>query len=241
MKCAIALFVDLVLSLMLVHVAQAQQSDSSEADPSARLREARDRVPILLRLFLPDGLREGYILREYLASDDFVSDEAGRSDTEKFDDIYDCAVELAHGETTKTFLATAFSVFEHRSIPIQIFGGVVSIPLTTESAEHYQKRVDHLPIHVYGAENDRDKSQHFFASAWLKRVFGISWFANVLGELVEIGEESFVLGGSNDPRDKHANHDGVECASNYDDCVFQLPSNYLTPNPTLPVRTETTR
>jgi len=196
------------------------------------LREAASRVSILFRILLPPGIREGYVMREYLGSNRFLDDTKDETDQDKMDDIYLDAMDLAHGNHTLGLLAAAFGVFEHKTIPLDILGLVIPIPLTSESQERFNTRVSHLPVHIYSpAIPDVDKLQHFFSSAWLKKVLGMDWIVNIAGNFVEVFEDAMVLGGSNDPRDKHANHDGLEFANHLERCEKKLPSAFLTPNP----------
>jgi hypothetical protein len=55
---------------------------------------------------------------------------------------------------------------------------------------------------------DRDKLQHFFGSAFLSYSFESSGSAERVGDAIELGEESFVVGGVSDERDGRANHHG---------------------------------
>jgi hypothetical protein len=193
---------------------------------------ARSQVGILFRILLPPGIREGYVMREYLGSHQFLEDTKDENDQQKMDDIYLDAMDLTHGNHTLGLLAAAFGVFEHKTIPLDIFGLVIPVPLTSESQERFDRRVSHLPVHLYNAQTaDVDKLQHFFSSAWLKKVLGMDWIVNIAGNFVEVFEDAMVLGGSNDPRDKHANRDGLEFANHLDHCEKRLPSTFLTPNP----------
>jgi hypothetical protein len=198
-----------------------------------------DEHPIspLIGFLVPAGIRDGYRLREYLASDAYRASCAGETQAEQMDNIYYEAVALAHGNRSRAVLATAISVFEHGSIQLRMPGFILPIPLTSESRAHFEDRVRNLPHYIYSEKiNDVDKLQHFFSSAWLKRALGMDWLVSLAGDLVEIGEEAMVVGGSNDPRDKHANHDGIRFAHQLDSrgCQDELlvsPSKSLTPNP----------
>ncbi len=216
-----------------VKICSAQTSDS--VDAADEYFESHPISP-LIGLLVPAGIRDGYRLREYLATSEYRELASGESQAEQMDDIYFDALWLAHGDRTRAVLATAFGVFEHSTIQLQMPGFVLPIPLTSESRAHFDERVRNLPQHIYSDQiNDVDKLQHFFSSAWLKRLFGMNWVVSLAGDLVEIGEEAMVVGGSNDPRDKHANHDGINFAHELDsNCAHELevaPSRFLTPNP----------
>jgi len=228
----------LLVTLFFTPLAAFGQSAESIPNEDSLLRDARSSVPILLRILLPPGLREGYTLREYFASDAYVQASLGESDQERMDAIYYDAVELTHQHSSTTLLAAAFSVFEHKSIQLQMPGFILPIPLTSESNEHFDLRVSHLPAHIYSPKiGDVDKLQHFFSSAWLKKLFGMDWLVEFAGNFVEVGEQAFVVGGADDPRDKHANADGLNFGRNISRHIRRhgeldiAPSEFLTPNP----------
>ena len=241
--------VGLLLLCSLLHLSSSKtfaqsitplHTDPSLIDPDdedSLLFAARNSVPIFLRILLPPGIREGYALRAYFGGEDFVRFAKGESDQERMDVILFDAEKLTHGARSISLLAAAFGVFEHRYIPLKMPGFVLSIPLTSETEERFHLRVSHLPEHIYRADmNDVDKLQHFFSSAWLKSALGMDWLVSLAGDFVEIGEETFLVGGSNDPRDKHANADGLSFGRRLygTGCEEELdiaPSRFLTPNP----------
>jgi hypothetical protein len=59
----------------------------------------------------------------------------------------------------------------------------------------------------------------------------MNWLVKTLGNLVEIGEDAFVIGGMNDKRDKAANTDGARFGTAVSRDPNATPSEYLTPNP----------
>jgi hypothetical protein len=151
---------------------------------------------------------------------------------EAFDEIYFEALAMAHGVRTDAFLAASYGSFEHEFIPLVFFGAEVDLPLTSEDHSRFLLRVSHLPAHLYHIpEGDRDKIQHFFASAWIKSLFGMDWLIHLAGEAVEAGESFFIAGESRDPRDIHANNDGIGFALHASKSIEHVPSASLTPNP----------
>jgi hypothetical protein len=186
-------------------------------------------VPFYVRLLIPSVATDAYALRGYLVTND-LSDSA--SARESMDEIYDDALELTHGSVTDALFVSLLGSLEHESIPLDVFGRTIAIPLSTESHAAFKERVSHLPRHIYGiAEDDRDKLQHFFASAWVKRATGMTWLAALAGNLVEAGEKLFSIEGSLDPRDVHANHDGIHFGAVAAGSLQLSPSAFLTPNP----------
>lgn len=178
----------------------------------------------LLGPVVPHGLREGYELREFIL--EHGEELKTLVPAAAMDEIYLQALMETNGDKGAAYLATMIAVFEHRNIPIS--GTGIEIPLTLESDSVFRLRHEHLPRNVYGdGQDDRDKLQHFFANAWLKRELGMEWLVRLIGELVEVGEDAVVEGGVYDERDKHANSDGIHFGLASADSLAALPSNYL--------------
>jgi len=195
-------------------------------------------IPLPFSLIIPEGIRLGYDIRSYISSPEFGAFDSSVSPETAFDEIYFEALEMAHGDVSSALLAASFGSFEHEFIPLDIFGIRIDLPLTSETHARFGRRWSHLPAYVYHThELDRDKLQHFFASAWLKSALGMDWLVRLAGEAVEVGEKLFVVDGFIDPRDLHANADGIRFAiqaeSIGDDACRQSarPSESLTPNP----------
>lgn len=185
---------------------------------------ARDFQPLawLASWIMPDGFREGYEVRAFIASAAYDSLRSIATDRETLDALYEYAYYKAHGDDKSAIVAMLVAVFEHRTIPLR-FG--LEVPLSFEGKEAFDRRVERLPRYLYAdSTDDRDKLQHFFSSAYLKKTLGMSWLVNAIGEIVEVLEEKFVDGGANDRRDIVANRDGIRFALSRD----RFPSAYLT-------------
>lgn len=181
----------------------------------------------VLSLLLPRGIARGLILREEIAEGNFAMPGSMTDDWQLLDDVYLESMRLSHGNVQSALLCSAYGVFEHHYIPL---AGIGKIPLTLESDARFQQRYARLPKHLYSNKiNDSDKAQHFFSSAWLKSTLGMTWLVQFAGSMVEFGESLFVSGGTDDPRDRHANANGVTFAIDAEQGV--LPSEDLTPNP----------
>jgi hypothetical protein len=206
--------------------------DASLSPLSRADREARHSVPLPFSLFIPEGVRLGSDMRDYIESPEFGAFDSLATPEEAFDEIYFEALAMAHGDLTDAFLAASYGSFEHEFIPLVFFGAEVDLPLTSEDHSRFLLRVSHLPAHLYHIpEGDRDKLQHFFASAWLKSLLGMDWLVHLAGEAVEEGESLFVIGDARDPRDIHANNDGIRFAVQAAKSIEHVPSASLTPNP----------
>jgi hypothetical protein len=124
------------------------------------------------------------------------------------DMIYMRAVAEAGGDPDLALVGALFAVFEHQDIPLSIG---ISLPLTLEPRESFDARIARLPRSIFADRpdgDDRDKLQHFFASALMARLLENGGLADVLGLMIEQGEDMFVRGGVNDDRDVRANRLG---------------------------------
>src|ERR1017187_974621 len=189
---------------------QTQHKPSSSMRLERAAREACNSIQFPFSLLVPQSIRIGYDMREYIASPEFGEFDSIMSAEIGFDEIYYQAAEYAHGDLSVALLAAAWGSIEHESIPFDFFGKELDFPLTNESHERFMLRRSHLPQHLYHIpEGDEDKIQHFFASAWLKSTLGMDWLVRLAGKGVEVGEDLLTVGGFQDPRDIHANNDGL--------------------------------
>jgi hypothetical protein len=192
---------------------------------------AQSKTPLMFfgALFTPKGYIEGYQLRDLIHSDIYIEETVGMTDREKLDYIYDEAYILSRGDFQAAQLASAVAMLEHRTVEIKLlFGTSITLPLTFEPEESFTKRVDRLPSRIYNdSTEDKDKIQHFFLSAYLKRTLGMNSFVRLLGSFVEAGEEVFIVGGMNDERDMQANEDGIHFATSDRRAPVSKPSEYL--------------
>jgi hypothetical protein len=216
-----------VLLLLLITIMLSSCGTSTSVD-----RGVRHSISFPISLLIPEGIRVGYDMRDYIASPEFGAFDSIAPPEQVFDEIYFESLALTHGDLSEALLAASFGSFEHEYIPLDFFGAEVDLPLTSETHARFLLRVSHLPEHLYHIpEGDRDKLQHFFASAWLKSLLGMDWLVRLAGEGVEAGEGAFVIGDSRDPRDVHANGDGLKFEMRTEQSPDTRPSKSLTPNP----------
>jgi len=160
-----------------------------------------------LDLLLPGFLRTGYSTRVWVR-DSLPPRSDSLSDLDRMDLIYLHALNEASGDYSQALIAATIATFEHRTIPLQIG---IDLPLTLESQEKFDRRVANLPDILFAdipEGNDRDKLQHFFASAWLTWTLDDGWAADMVGLGIEVGEEWILQGGVSDRRDIRANRLG---------------------------------
>lgn len=176
--------------------------------PPSLLSQTGDPTPITLPdLLLPGFLRTGYSTRVWIR-DSLPPANDSLSDLDRMDMIYLRALNEASGNHGLALLAATIATFEHKTIPLRIG---IEVPLTLESQENFDRRVARLPQKMF-ADNpvgdDRDKLQHFFASAWLAWTLDDGWAADVAGLTIEMGESWLLQGGVADQRDVRANRLG---------------------------------
>lgn len=197
----------------------------------AEVSHAQSKTPLMFfgALFTPKGYIEGYQLRDLIRSNAYIEETQGMTDREKLDYIYDEGYVLTRGDFQAAQLACAVAALEHRTVEIKLLFGIsVTLPLTFEPEETFTKRVERLPSRIYiDSTEDKDKMQHFFLSAYLKRTLGMNSLVRLLGSFVEAGEEAFIVGGMSDERDMHANEDGIRFATSDKRAPISKPSEYL--------------
>lgn len=183
--------------------------------------------------FLPKLFRREAELKRYIRDPRFLALRLEYGDTIAVDAIFERAMELTDGDIGTTLWICAFATMDHFRVGLKIpIVGVLPIPLTTESREHFNIRFSHLPHHVLPDSigrkaDDRDKLQHFFGSAYLTYTADSKAVANDFGSFVEWGEPKFIVGGTNDERDKFANRLGQKFGMMLFEGDDVLPSDVL--------------
>lgn len=160
-----------------------------------------------LDLLLPASMRVAYLTRQWVR-DSLPETVDSTDDLLQLDRIYVRALAESEGDHGLAIFAAFVACLETRNIPFS-FG--LRIPLAFEPSADYDRRVNRLPRHLFvdlPAGDDRDKLQHFFASAWLTWKLDDPEAADLIGLGVEKGEDAFITGGADDPRDMRANRLG---------------------------------
>jgi len=164
--------------------------------------------------YLPPFLKDEAFLKRYLRNDRFYELRKFHDDTLAVDAIFDRAMLIADGNVKHALLISTFAVMDHRKLGLKIpLIGPLYLPLTTENDSLFRLRRTHLPKKLLSDKqraSDKDKLQHFFGSAFVAYLTNSSTIARWIGDLLETGEESFVLGGRYDKRDRLANEKGRE-------------------------------
>lgn len=181
--------------------------------------------------FLPPFFNDEAHLKRYLRDERFYELRKLYDDTLAVDAIFDRAMLIADEDVKKALLISTFAVMDHRRLGLRvpIFGSIF-LPLTMENDSLFRIRRTHLPTKLLSDKprsSDKDKLQHFFGSAYVAYVFNSNTLALWIGDLFEIGEDKFVLGGRTDERDKLANEKGREFGLRLLRDARTLPSDVL--------------
>jgi hypothetical protein len=184
-----------------------------------------------LTQFLPPLFRDEALLKRYLRDERFYDLRKSYDDTLAVDAIYDRAMLIAEGSIGHALLISTLAVMDHRRLGFRFpLIGALYFPLTFESDSLFRRRRTHLPKKVLNDNpraSDKDKLQHFFGSAYITYATGSNLIAEWIGDLLETGEDRFVLGGRDDVRDRLANEKGRTFGSMLIRFPDLLPSDVL--------------
>lgn len=182
---------------------------------------------------LPSIVRDQILLKRYIRDPRFLEVRRLCTDTSAVDAIFCKAMEIADDDIARALFVSLLGTMDHFRVGIRLpVLGVLWVPLTTETDAVFRVRHDHLPKRILPdsagrTASDKDKMQHFFGSAWIAYVTNSPSLATMFGNLIESGEDAFVVGGVNDERDKFANTLGREFGRRLLDEEDVLPSDVL--------------
>jgi len=188
----------------------------------------------LLAYFPPLLVQRGIELKEFIRDTAFLSIRRTYGDTRAVDAVFCRSMRMTENNTAMALLLSAIATMDHRVIGVKSRVFRLFFPLSDESVGEFSLRLAHLPSRIYadspgGVPGDRDKLQHFFGSAFLTFAFESRESADRIGMSVETGEEIFIVGGVNDPRDVRANRQGQRFGLALLADAHRLPSEFLTP------------
>lgn len=185
-------------------------------------------------LVSPQIIIDVRIIRAYVRDPRFRRFTLQDGDLAAVDGIFQKSLRLSEYEIQRTLFLCLMACIDHRQITVKIpLVGPIEIPLTAESDSAFASRFRNVPSQIYpdspkSTLGDKDKLQHFFASAYLTYTSGSSTFSNFTGNLIEWGEARFIVGGDDDPRDKQANAQGERFGKALLNNKNPLPSEFLT-------------
>jgi hypothetical protein len=184
-------------------------------------------------IFTPALIKDTREIRAYVRDERFALLLERCGDMRAVDWIYLKALRIAEHDIGRALFLSMMATLEHRNIDLKVpVVGALRLPLTFEEDSLFNSRYRNLPSRLYadtprGSEGDKDKLQHFFASAYLAYLSESPSLARTSGELVERGEAEFVVGGVDDPRDRRANDQGTRFGRDLVVVHTLLPSDYF--------------
>jgi hypothetical protein len=188
----------------------------------------------LVEIFTPQIITDIRYIRQYIIDDRFQELRNRYGDIRALDAIYLKSLKIADHNIARALLISFMAVLEHRNADVMLpIISYLRIPLTFEKDSIFNVRTKHLPTHIYSDSPitpaaDRDKLQHFFGSAYLSYMTEAPDFARIAGNLIELGEAAFIIGGVDDSRDRRANRQGEKFGEDLLIVTNLLPSDYLT-------------
>jgi hypothetical protein len=208
------------------------------ADSAATLPPGRPKtlqiLSFLSPLLVPKLIADGATMKEYVRSQEFAALRARVGDKRSVDFLFRKSLDVAWDNTVEGLLLVFVATMDHRAVGLRapLIGNAVWLPLTSEFEEDFRARVAGLPRELYtdtpaGRAGDRDKLQHFFGSALITYVTESDAAAERVGNFIEWGEELFIVGGVNDPRDVRANEEGRRFAFALLSDPDALPSAFM--------------
>jgi hypothetical protein len=218
-----------VLCMVSVHATycQAQVRQAEWSTPGAFPGPA-------LLLFLPKVTADVQALKDFVRSSDFASEREREGDLKAVDRIFSRAAELSWGNHYEALLLCLAATMDHArfGVDVPIVGPILWLPLTSEFEDAFQERVRSLPTRIYPDSpltpaGDRDKLQHFFGSALIAYWSESGQSAERVGDMIETGEEQFIVEGVYDDRDVRANNHGRDFGLALIGHPDALPSDFL--------------
>ncbi|HTY37122.1 MAG TPA: hypothetical protein VMH23_08410 [Bacteroidota bacterium] len=227
----------LVLLLVLLRSAAAAQCDGKpgadgltwEYDDAEK--ESFSIVRFIGNALTPDLIKETRKIRAYVRDPRFLELMKRCGDARAVDAIYLRSLKIAEHNISRALFLALMGTLEHRNVDFKVpVVGPIGVPLTFEADSLFNTRFKNLPSRLYRdtpPEGDRDKLQHFFASAYISYASESRELARNGGNFVEWGEAQFVVGGVDDPRDRRANRHGEQFGHDLLTVKTLLPSDYF--------------
>ncbi len=191
-------------------------------------------LSLISNVVTPQIVRDTREIRAYVRDLRFAELRKLCGDMRAVDAIYLRALKITEYNVARALVISMMASLEHQRIDVKVpIIGAIPVPLAFEEDSMFTSRINNLPSQLYwdspkDAHGDKDKLQHFFASAYIAHVTESPDLARSAGNFVEWGEAQFIVGGVDDPRDKRANKQGEMFGH---DLVFVktiLPSDYFT-------------
>jgi hypothetical protein len=228
------LFFQILALLLSLNLALAQCEGDLSWDFDEEPKAGFSLGKFLSDTFTPELVIDTKAIRNYVRDARFKTLTERCGDLTAIDHIYLKSLKKADFNIGRALVLAMMTVLEHQRLHVNVpIVNSVAVPLTFEDDSLFKARVANLPGKIYpdspgGAEQDKDKLQHFFASAYLAYASESPELAKSAGNMVEWAEAKFVVGGADDPRDRRANQQGRLFGRDLLTVKELLPSDYLT-------------
>jgi hypothetical protein len=230
--------ISLALAFCLCHYVVVGQCDG---DPKTERRWDFDEreskgfniLSLLGNVVTPQLIRDTREIRKYVRDPRFKELTLLCGDMRAVDAIYLKALKITEYSIGRALFLSMMATLEHQRIEVKTpLLGVIPLPLTFEEDSVFLLRRHNLPSRLYPdsprtEHGDRDKLQHFFGSAYLAYITESPEATRSAGNLIEVAEAEFVVGGANDPRDRRANRQGETFGHDLIYVKTLLPSDYF--------------
>jgi len=237
MKILCSLFILLIVSS--IHL--FSQQDKIDSLQTYLEFDSSNSFSFLSVYFPPFFIQYSIELKSFIRSNTFKKIRERYGDRKAVDAIYIYAMKKTGNNTAISLLICMTSCFDHRVIGLKVPIFALFFPLSNESEEEFQQRVNNLPKNIFndspkGKTGDRDKLQHFFGSAFLTFVFESKNPAEQFSEFVERGEKWMIVDGVMDKRDIAANREGQKFGLALLKNNLLMPSDFLISSSELPFK-----
>jgi len=203
------------LIILFFSFSLSQQNEQPSKRTNQQTNERTTEQPFfnkLLPYFPPTFFEAELRLKHFIRSKRFSSIKKEYGELASIDSIFVRAKFLTNGNLSLALLLSTLATNDHRIIYFRfpIFDFRFPFPLSLESKEEFRQRFQNLPRYFLDPLSDnRDKLQHFFASAFLSYTFESKEMVKRMGMSVEKGEEQFIDGGRFDFEDLAMNKRGA--------------------------------
>jgi hypothetical protein len=229
------LFLTVVLALVAVPAAAQTLDVGVPAEPCAGPDSVEQVNPLLesaAMFLLPKILQDGFLLKEYVRSEEFRAVRRRCGDAVAVDVLFRRALRASWNNPYATLVIMTVAILDHSKLGIvlPVLGPLIWFPLTSEFSDEFAARHAALPSRMFPdapAWGDKDKLQHFFGSALLVIVTGSAAAVDRTGEFIEWGEDRFVVGGTVEERDLESNRRGAMFGLRFLSDRSVLPSVFM--------------
>jgi hypothetical protein len=226
MRCLITAALFIILGSVEIH-----SQDQDSLAEYLRFQEVGN-FEFFFTYFPPFFIQNTLELKEFVRSNAFKRLRDVYGDLQAVDAIYIRSMALTKDNSAISLLLAMVACFDHRLVGLKIPVFSLFFPLTNESEDEFNRRVDNLPVLLYddtpkSLHGDRDKLQHFFGSAFISNIFESSQPAARVAQFIEFGEEAIIVEGAYDERDLRSNYQGGEFGLALLRNNHRLPSEFL--------------